>query len=372
MSTSCHHLDHNCEWPDTDELVAAANRIRPYVSVTPVMTSSLLDSMSNGRRLYFKCEHLQRTGSFKLRGALNALLRMPQGYAGVVAHSSGNHGQALAWAADRLRLVCCVVVPNDTPAAKIQPMRSYGAEVHFCQPNYSDRRRVCDRLAAERRLYPVPSSDHWDVISGQASVGLELIEQVPELDAVLVPVCGGGLAAGVALASATMSKAAEPASASAARSSVRVYCVEAAGKNLAASLVAGQPLNTSDEFIPTVAESLRLRPVAPLALSVLHRLAERRVFSVDNAGMAGGVRLAARYLKQTVEAASGAALFAAVHLADKTLPPVTECQNIGVVLSGGNLDPFSKEFTRLTAELETVTDGGGGPVNIVGPVMLQM
>ncbi|PAA46280.1 hypothetical protein BOX15_Mlig013346g2 [Macrostomum lignano] len=324
---------HHSKQISFDKIASAAQRLRDRLHRTPVMTSRILDAMSS-RQLYFKCEHLQRTGSFKARGALNAVLCLLEEArengratpAGVATHSSGNHGQALAWAARECGLTCCVVVPEGTSPAKTAAIRAYGAEIFLCQPNMRARRQACARLAEERGLVVVPPFDDYRVMAGQGTVALELLEQVAELDAVLVPISGGGLSSGIAVACRHL------------KPELRVHCVEPAGKGLAECLAARQPLwPNPDAFLTTIADGLRLQSAGELTFPVLCDLAQPVVLSVSDAEMALGCRLAFRYLKQVIEPASAAALHAAVFAAADRLPD--HLRHIGVVLTGGNLDP---------------------------------
>ena len=157
---------------------AATIRIANYLHVTPVLSSQTINTMSN-KKLYFKAENLQKTGSFKARGALDASLSLMDNYADkprLVTHSSGNHGMALAWAARTLGFQCTVVLPEGTPKVKCRAIRSYGAELIFCNQTPMDREVAVQRIIQERGGVLIPSSDHQDGISGQGTLGLELLE----------------------------------------------------------------------------------------------------------------------------------------------------------------------------------------------------
>ena len=179
----------------------AADRIRPFVRRTPVHTSGTLDRLA-GRQLFFKCENLQRTGSFKYRGATNAVQALPTGDAGrgVVTHSSGNHAQALALAARVRGIAAHVVMPRTAPAVKKAAVLGYGGRVVECEPTPADREATAARLVAETGGTLIPPFDHPLVIAGQGTACLELLDEVPDLDAVVVPVGGGGLLSGFAVA----------------------------------------------------------------------------------------------------------------------------------------------------------------------------
>jgi threonine dehydratase len=232
---------------------SAAVRLESIVHRTPVLESQSLNAIA-GRSLFLKCEAMQKTGSFKARGALNAVLRLPKTTTGVVTHSAGNHGQALAWAAQqRPRLGCAVVVPNGTAKVKVDAIQGYGAELHFCEPTFEAREKTMHAIAAERGWSAIPPYNHDDVIAGQGTLAWEMCEQLEELhgygkiqpaqdedpfglsilDAVIVPVSGGGMAAGVALAMKHLSP------------ETKVFCVAPEGKGLEESLRSGKQPGTS-------------------------------------------------------------------------------------------------------------------------------
>jgi threonine dehydratase len=191
------------ELPTFNDVKAAAERIRPYVHRTPVMRSTTLDRRLSAE-VFFKCENLQKVGAFKARGATNAVLSLTEEEAvrGVATHSSGNHGQALAYAAAVRGIPAWVVMPDHAPQVKVDAVRGYGAEVVFCrQP---EREQVCDRVAARHGATIIHPYDHAPVIAGQGTAALELVEDVPDLDVVVAPVGGGGLLAGTALAATAL------------------------------------------------------------------------------------------------------------------------------------------------------------------------
>ena len=187
--------------PTFDDVAAAAGRIAGIAHRTPVLTSRTFDSRA-GARVFFKAENLQRAGAFKFRGACNAIANLDAAARerGVVTFSSGNHGQSLAYAGQLQGVPVTVLMPQDAPAMKIAATRGYGAEVvHF--DRYKDDRDVLGaKLAAERGLTLIPPYDHPDVIAGQGTAALELIDEVGDLDVLLAPLGGGGLLAGCALA----------------------------------------------------------------------------------------------------------------------------------------------------------------------------
>jgi threonine dehydratase len=184
--------------PTIDEIRAAARRIAPHVHRTPVATSATLDR-ELGASVFFKCENLQKVGAFKARGAVNAVLALDEQAAakGVIAHSSGNHGAALAYAAGIRGIPCTVVMPDDAPPIKIEAVKGYGARIVFCSRD--ERPEACDRIVEEEGSTLVHPFEYLPIIAGQGTAALELLEEVSDLDVVIAPVGGGGLLAGTAI-----------------------------------------------------------------------------------------------------------------------------------------------------------------------------
>src|SRR3954464_4933342 len=183
------------------DVASAAERIAGHAHRTPVVTSHTVDERTGGR-VFFKCENFQRVGAFKFRGAYNALSRLSaeQRRRGVLTYSSGNHAQALALAGRLLDAPVTIVMPGDAPAVKVAATRAYGGEVVLYDRNGPTREEIGARLAAERGLLVIPPYDHPDVIAGQGTAALELLEEVGTLDLLLVPCGGGGLLSGSAIA----------------------------------------------------------------------------------------------------------------------------------------------------------------------------
>lgn len=313
--------------PTPREVRDAAARIAPHLRRTPVLTHPLLDAAA-GARVFVKPECLQRTGSFKLRGATNAVLRLDaaQRAAGVVTHSSGNHGQALACAAAQQGVRALVAMPADAPAIKVESTRRWGAEVTFFDRATTDRETLAARLAAERGGVVVPPFDHADVIAGQGSVALELLEDSPApLDALAVCTGGGGLVAGCALA---------------APEGVRVWGVEPEGwDDTARSLAAGERLRNDGRGSTFCDALLSMRP-GEITFAI-NRARLAGVAVVSEAEVRAAMRFAFLHLKLVVEP-GGAVALAAV-LAGRVRGGA-----IGVVISGGNVDPAA--FARVLAE----------------------
>ncbi|MFI5931592.1 pyridoxal-phosphate dependent enzyme [Actinoplanes sp. NPDC051494] len=297
----------------------AAARLDGIAHRTPVIRSRTLDDIV-GAGVHLKAENLQRAGAFKIRGAYNAFSRLsPEQLArGVVAFSSGNHAQAVALSARELGSSAVIVMPEDSPAAKLDAVRGYGAEIVVYNRYTEDREKICRRLAEERGLTLIPPYDHPHVIAGQGTATLELLEDAGELDAIVVPVGGGGLAAGSAVVAKTLYPA------------IRVIGVEPeAGDDTLRSLAAGERIAVP---IPrTIADGQATPIPGELTFSITKRLVDEIVLVSDDE-LRDAMRFAADRLKLVLEP-SGASGLAA--LLTGRLAPVPA--RIGVILSGGNV-----------------------------------
>ena len=273
---------------------------------------------------YLKLESLQPIGAFKLRGAYNAVRRLPDPARkrGVITYSSGNHGQALAYAAQLVGVRAVVVMPETAPAVKVAGVKKWGGEVVFAGRTSDDRQRAAEDIAARDGLAIVPPFDHRDIVAGQATVGLEIAEQLPDVRTVVVPVGGGGLIAGVVTGLA------------AAGSRAAVWGVEPAGApKLKRSLEAGRPVRL--ERTASIADGLITLGVGalPFAQLAAHRDRVAGVALVEDAALREAVHFLWRHCHLAVEP-SGAATTAAVRSgAVEPVPPTV------LVVSGGNVDP---------------------------------
>ncbi|KAK7474457.1 hypothetical protein BaRGS_00034279 [Batillaria attramentaria] len=309
------------------DVLKASKRISPYVHRTPVFTSSTADELT-GRKLFFKAELLQKTGSFKARGSLNATIlakeRNPS-LNGTVTHSSGNHGQGVAWSARCVGVPSYVVVPSMAPASKKNAIRSYGAHLVECGTKPSDRIETYERVQKEKGLEFIPPYDHPDVIAGQGTIGLEFMEQVPELDAILVPTSGGGMGSGIAIAAKHI------------KPDVKVFIVSPKGKMLEECFKTGKRLwPEPPQYLDTLADAIRLQQLGHITFPILTQLAEKEVFEMSDEEMVQGMRFVMQRMKLVVEAASGASVAAAMSEKMKAMDPAMK--NIGVILCGGNVD----------------------------------
>lgn len=299
---------------------AAADRIRGVVHRTPVMTCDTLDRLA-GRRLYFKCENLQKVGAFKYRGATNAVLRLTDAEAarGVVTHSSGNHAQALALAARVRGVPAYIVMPRTAPAVKRAAVEGYGGRVTLCEPNLAAREEAANVLVAQTGATLIPPFDHADVIAGQGTAALELLDDVPDLDAIITPVGGGGLLAGCTIAAQGV------------KPGVRVFGAEPVGADDAArSKAAGvwQPQTAPN----TIADGL-LTSTGTLTWPVIRDLVES-VFTVTDDEIRAAMRLVWERMKLIVEPSG--AVGAAVALG-AAFTALAGAGKVGIVFSGGNV-----------------------------------
>lgn len=303
------------------DIEAARSRIAGRVERTPTVPSRSLSALA-GAPVHLKLEHRQTTGAFKLRGATNALMRLPAAAKarGVATASTGNHGRAVAHAASLEGTRTVVCMSSLVPANKVEEIRALGAEVRIVGRSQDDAQVEVDRLVREEGLAEIPPFDHPDVIAGQGTIGLEIVQATPDVDCVVVPLSGGGLAAGIAAAVKGL------------RPSARVVAVSMErGAAMAASLKAGRPVEV--EELPTLADSLGggigLRNRCTFAMA---RALFDEVVLLDEAEIAAGIRHAYLEEREVVEGA-GAVAVAAV-LAGKVRPAGPAV----LVLSGRNID----------------------------------
>jgi threonine dehydratase len=304
---------------DVDDVRAAHARIAPFVRRTPVLTDARLDA-AVGAELFFKCENLQIGGAFKMRGAANAVLSLSERDAarGVATHSSGNHGAALALAAQRRGIPAWVVVPRNARPAKRAAIAAAGATVVECDATLAAREAALADVVARTGAHFVPPYDDPRIVAGQGTAALELIEDVADLDQIWVPVGGGGLAAGTVLAAA----AAVP--------PIEVVCAEPAGADDAwRSLAAGRRLPQTDPR--TMADGLRTS-LGELNFAILMAHGIRVALASEAAIADATVRLV-EHLHVVVEP-SGAVPFAAFVEASAAL----RGRRVGLIISGGNVD----------------------------------
>jgi threonine dehydratase len=305
-----------------DDVREAGRRLKGHIHRTPVITSRSFDEAS-GQRVFFKCENLQRAGAFKIRGALNKLLSLTdeERKRGVVGFSSGNHAQGVALAAKLTGASAIILMPTDAPALKVAATRGYGAEVVFYDRQTEDREDRAKDLVAKTGCVLVPPYDDPAIMAGQGTAALELLEEAPDLDALLTPMGGGGLMAGCS----TVAKALRPA--------MKIYGVEADTANdTYLSFKKGERVTIAPP--PTIADGIR--NLSPGALTFpINKQTLTDVLLVSDTEIEEAVRfllLRAKILVEPTGAVPAAAL-----LAGKL--PMPKGSRVGVVLSGGNIDP---------------------------------
>jgi threonine dehydratase len=317
-----------------ENIQAARERIRSHVHRTPVMTSGLIDERV-GAHVFFKCEIFQRIGAFKARGAFSrlTLFTPDERSRGVVAFSSGNHAQAVALAARELGVRATIVMPKDAPSSKIAATRGYGAEVVlYDRRGGESREEVARRIIDETGAVLVPPFDDDAIIAGQGTLALELLEDVPDLDVIVTPCSGGGLLSGVAVAAKGI------------RSDIRVWGVEPeAGDDMKRSFEAGHVV---DVPLPaTIADALQTTRPAERTLAIVRALTEG-ILTASDLEMRRAMALLASRVKIVVEPGGSIAFAALLH----GNVPESAGKKIGVVLSGGNVDP--DRFGTLISGLE--------------------
>ncbi len=315
--------------PSWEAILAAHARIAGRIHRTPVLTSASLNAIV-GARLFFKCESLQKTGSFKIRGASNAILSLAEAQVvnGIVTQSSGNHGAAVACAAAWRGAAAWIVMPKNAPAVKAKAIESYGGKIVFCEPTVTARKEACDRLQAETGAHLVHPYDDDRIIAGQATAAKELLEEIGDVDAVFAPVSGGGLLSGTCLGAQGI------------RPDVRVFgCEPERADDAYRSLTSGtlQSQDSSD----TIADGLRAS-LAPRTFAILRRHVER-ILLVSEEEIIFAARLVWERMKIIIEPSSAVAIAPLLRpgvVASLNLPKRADgaAPKLGVILSGGNVD----------------------------------
>jgi threonine dehydratase/serine racemase len=304
-----------------DDVRAAAQRIAGVAHKTPIMTCATLDQMA-GRRLYFKCEQWQKVGAFKFRGAYNAVMKLSDADAkrGVVTHSSGNHAQALALAAKLRGIPAHIVMPSSATPVKKRAVEGYGANVIECEPTLSAREVKVAEVQERTGAILIPPYNHADVIAGQGTVALEMLEEIPDLDAIIAPIGGGGLMAGVTLAA----KALKPA--------IRLFAAEPLGADDAARSKAAGAL--VPQTAPNTSADGLLTSMGDLTWPVVRDLVEA-VVTVKEEEIVQAMRLTWERAKLLIEPSSAVTVAAALTPGFRGLAGL---RKVGVVLSGGNVN----------------------------------
>lgn len=306
---------------DFADVRAAVARLAGRINPTPVMTCQTLNALT-GRSLFFKCEQFQKAGAFKFRGACNAVsaLSEQQALRGVATHSSGNHGQSLALAAKQRGIAAHIVMPVNAPIVKRQAVEHYGGRIIDCRPTHADREKTAKQVSCDTGAVLIHPYDNRNVIAGQATAAMELIDEVGELDAIVAPVGGGGLLSGVCIAVKHQSP------------HCRIIGAEPAGADDAArSFAAGRiiPSQAPD----TIADGLRTS-LGELTWPIIRQHVDRMI-TVSDQQIITAMRDAWRYGKWLIEPSAAVALAAVLTDECKSL---ADANRVGVILSGGNVD----------------------------------
>jgi threonine dehydratase len=315
-----------------NEIRAARDRIRSIVKLTPLVDVSA----TAGHPLWLKCESLQPGGAFKIRGAYNMVAQLTEDERrrGVITYSSGNHGQAVAIAARALGAPAVVVMPTTAPAIKVEGAKGFGAEVIFAGTTSLHRRAKAEEVAAERGLTMVPPFDHAWIIAGQGTVGLEILEQCPDVGTVLAPIGGGGLVSGVAAAV----KQSRPA--------VAVVGIEPSGAASMKNAVDAGEVRTL-EGAHSIADGLMAVRPGELTFAHVNKFVDR-LDTVDDSEIAAAIRWLFEYARIVAEPSGAATVAAALRPAAGYRPPVV------AIISGGNMGPADLEkYTGSGARMPT-------------------
>ncbi len=306
-------------YPSFDDVIAAHDRIRPYIHRTPVLTSRYLNDLT-GADLHFKCENFQKAGAFKVRGACNAVFGLPEDKLerGVATHSSGNHALSLSYAAGRRGIPCTVVMPRTAPEAKKAAVRGYGGRIVDCEPSTSSREAVFEQVVAETGAEFVHPYNDLRVITGQATCSRELMEQVEGIEGIVAPIGGGGMISGTCL---TVSSTAPD---------VKIYAAEPLNADDAArSFRAGHII--ADDAPVTVADGLKV----PLKENTWHYVSNHvtDILTATEDEIIAAMKLTWERMKIVIEPSCAVPL--AVILKN---PDVFAGKRIGVIITGGNVD----------------------------------
>ena len=304
---------------DLDRIRAAHERIRQYIHRTPVLTSSRLDGASDAS-LFFKCENFQKVGAFKARGATNAVFALDPEAArrGVATHSSGNHGAAVARAAELRGIPAHIVMPSNSAKVKVRAVEGYGAQIVFCEPTEEARETKCAEVIEKTGATLIHSFENQDVIAGQGTAAVELLEDVSDLDVIMCPIGGGGLLSGIAIAAKSM------------RPKIKVIAVEPANADDAAqSFRAGRRLVTEKKF--TIADGLRTNVGEPNFAIIQRYVGD--IVTVSEEAIVSAMRTIWETMKIVVEPSA-----AVPHAAINESKIDIAGKRVGIILTGGNVD----------------------------------
>ena len=301
------------------QIIEAHERIKPFIHKTPVLTSKTINNIS-GAEIFFKCENLQKIGAFKIRGGMNAVLSLPEEKRkkGIATHSSGNHAQAIAFAAREVGTKAFIVMPDNSPKVKVDAVKGYGAEIFFCEPTQQAREKLLQEIVDKTGAEFIHPYNNYEVITGQATCSKELIEEIPSLDIIITPVGGGGLLSGSLLTThyfspSTIVYAGEPEGAADAILSLKNGRIEKA------------------PYVKTIADGL-LTTLGDKTFAIIKEYV-KDILTVNDEEIISSMRLVYERMKLVVEP-SGVVPLAAL-LKNKEL---FTGKRVGIVFSGGNVE----------------------------------
>ena len=297
----------------------AHERIKPFIHKTPVLTSKTIDNIS-GAEVFFKCENFQKIGAFKIRGGMNSVLSLPaeKRKKGIATHSSGNHAQAIAFAAREVSVKAFIVMPDNSPTVKVDAVKGYGAEVFFCEPNQQAREKTLQDIVDKTGAEFIHPYNNYDVITGQATSAKELIEEIPSLDFIITPVGGGGLLSGTLLSAHYFSP------------STIVYAGEPDGAADAVLSIKNGKIEKA-LFVKTIADGL-LTTLGDKTFTIISKYV-KDILTVSDEEIIAAMRLVYERMKIVVEP-SGAVPLASL-LKNKE---IFTGKRVGVIFSGGNVE----------------------------------
>ena len=301
------------------QIIEAHERIKPFIHKTPVLTSKTLNQIS-GAEIFFKCENFQKIGAFKIRGGMNAVLSLPEEKRkkGIATHSSGNHAQAIAFAAREVGTKAFIVMPNNSPRVKVDAVKGYGAEIFFCEPNQQARESLLQQIVDKTGAEFIHPYNNYEVITGQATCARELIEEVSALDFIITPVGGGGLLSGTLLSAHCFSP------------STIVYAGEPEGAADAVLSIKNNKIEKAP-YVQTIADGL-LTTLGDKTFPVIKQYV-KDILTVSDDEIKYAMRLVYERMKLVVEP-SGVVPLAAL-LKNKK---IFTGKRVAVIFSGGNVE----------------------------------
>ncbi|MBC7873511.1 MAG: pyridoxal-phosphate dependent enzyme [Ferruginibacter sp.] len=301
------------------DIEQAHDRIKPFIHQAPVLTSETLNEIS-GASLFFKCENFQKIGAFKIRGAMNAVLSLPKDKLanGIATHSSGNHAQAIAYAAGQVGVKAFIVMPHTSPQVKVDAVRGYGAEITFCEPNQQARESALQLVLAKTGAEFIHPYNNDSVITGQATSAKELIEAVPGLDCIIAPVGGGGLLSGTLLSALYFSP------------SIQVFAGEPEGAADAVLSIKSDSIQAAP-YINTIADGLMTK-LGDKTFPIIKELV-KDIYTVSDAEIIAALKLVYERMKIVIEPSSAVTLAAVLKHKEKF-----QRKRVGIIFSGGNVD----------------------------------